>query len=356
MPEVAVSIPHSLRVVEAKSRIADRILHFQDPGGAVRLRDELWNGDQLDFRVFVRGVAVAGQLSVHSDRVCIVVKLAWLLVPFSAAITSAITRHVRTCLPMTEDSWDRSRLVRRQAMKGASFDHHFTLTGPAIARGVSPHGEAVPRVRADRLVRGRHRGIARPASSSRHSPGLPPTRTVPCGILCAVAGCTGRLGRPGGIAGAFGRHSPGHDPGAVARWQGAARRGVCLRALHRCNPVPSFARTLHVGRKGSDPCSCGCRPLRQRERGPLCLGSCPASWQVGRDRGHQRTRAAVSAWLHVWLVRRRAGSGQSGVRLPGTRRRHGRPDRQDQRTGGDTVWTVVRLPAGPSGRTVSQGR
>jgi hypothetical protein len=92
MPEpLVVTIPHRLGRQEALRRIKGGLDRTESEfAWAVRVDEQRWDGDRLDFRVAAIGQSATGSITVGDDTVRLEVMLPWLLARFAAAAQRAI--------------------------------------------------------------------------------------------------------------------------------------------------------------------------------------------------------------------------------------------------------------------------
>jgi len=92
MPDpLTVSIPHRLGKDEALRRIKTGLDRAKGEfAWAIRLDDERWDGDRLDFRVSAMAQHASGSITVFEDAVRVEVTLPWLLARFAEAAQRAI--------------------------------------------------------------------------------------------------------------------------------------------------------------------------------------------------------------------------------------------------------------------------
>lgn len=89
-----VSIPHRLGKDEAVRRLKSGL-------GTVRtnyahifaVQEEIWTGDQLQFRVIALGQAASGTVDVADDHVTLQIYLPWLLAKLAAAIQPLVRKE-----------------------------------------------------------------------------------------------------------------------------------------------------------------------------------------------------------------------------------------------------------------------
>jgi hypothetical protein len=89
-----VSIPHRLGKDEAirrlKSGLGEATAKF---GHVIRIEDETWTGDRLQFRITALGQIASGAVDVAEDHVRVEVFLPWLLAKLAATLEPLISRQ-----------------------------------------------------------------------------------------------------------------------------------------------------------------------------------------------------------------------------------------------------------------------
>ena len=88
-----VSIPHQLGRAEASRRLKNGLSRAAQSVPVLKVDEESWEGDRMNFRVRALGQAAAGHLDVAEDHVRVEVTLPWLLQRFAEAAQAAITRR-----------------------------------------------------------------------------------------------------------------------------------------------------------------------------------------------------------------------------------------------------------------------
>lgn len=85
-----VSIPHSLGREEAVRRLRSGLARAAASVPIIKMEDERWDGDRLDFRVRAMGQVATGHVEVLDDRVDVEVTLPWLLQRFAEVAQATI--------------------------------------------------------------------------------------------------------------------------------------------------------------------------------------------------------------------------------------------------------------------------
>jgi len=87
---LVVSIPHRLGREEATRRLKAGLARAASTIPVLKVDEERWQQDRMDFRVRALGQAVFGHLDVADDHVRVEVTLPWLLQRFAEAAQVAI--------------------------------------------------------------------------------------------------------------------------------------------------------------------------------------------------------------------------------------------------------------------------
>jgi Putative polyhydroxyalkanoic acid system protein (PHA_gran_rgn) len=96
---LVVSIPHSLGRAEALRRLKSGLREVPAAFHQVLVvEEEVWTGDQLQFRVKALGQAASGTIEVADDHVCLTVTLPWLLAQLAERLSPALRRQGRLML------------------------------------------------------------------------------------------------------------------------------------------------------------------------------------------------------------------------------------------------------------------
>ena len=91
---VVVSIPHRLGKEEALSRLKAGFSRARTHYSALlTVEEEVWSGDQLQFRVRALGQAASGTIDVTQEHVRLEVTLPWLLAALAEKIVPAIRKE-----------------------------------------------------------------------------------------------------------------------------------------------------------------------------------------------------------------------------------------------------------------------
>ncbi|MGZ5840933.1 MAG: polyhydroxyalkanoic acid system family protein [Xanthobacteraceae bacterium] len=91
---LVVSIPHRLGKQEAVRRLKAGLGQARTSfGHLMSLDEEVWNGDNLTFRVRALGQSANGTINVAEDHLRLEVSLPWLLAKLSERLIPAIRRE-----------------------------------------------------------------------------------------------------------------------------------------------------------------------------------------------------------------------------------------------------------------------
>jgi hypothetical protein len=87
---LVVSIPHSLGRDEAVRRLKVGLTKAATSLPVLKVDEERWEGDRMNFRVRAMGQAASGHVDVAENQVTVEVVLPWLLQRFAQAAQAAI--------------------------------------------------------------------------------------------------------------------------------------------------------------------------------------------------------------------------------------------------------------------------
>lgn len=90
---LVVSIPHQLGREEATRRLKDGLSRAAASVPVLKIDEERWEADRLNFRVRALGQAAVGRLDVAEDHVRLEVTLPWLLQKFAEAAKIAVQKR-----------------------------------------------------------------------------------------------------------------------------------------------------------------------------------------------------------------------------------------------------------------------
>ncbi len=95
---LVVSIPHKLGKEEALRRIKPALGKASESFPVLKVEEEVWSEDRMDFRVRALGQVAAGNVQVGDDNVRLEVTLPWLLHKFAEAVQKTIAGRGRILL------------------------------------------------------------------------------------------------------------------------------------------------------------------------------------------------------------------------------------------------------------------
>jgi hypothetical protein len=79
---LVITIGHKLGREEALRRVRPALSKASDTFPVLKVEEELWSGDRMDFRVRALGQVAVGNVQVTEDNVRLEVTLPWLLQKF----------------------------------------------------------------------------------------------------------------------------------------------------------------------------------------------------------------------------------------------------------------------------------
>jgi Putative polyhydroxyalkanoic acid system protein (PHA_gran_rgn) len=95
---LVVTIAHKLGREEALRRVKPALSTASERFPLLKVEQEVWSGDRLDFRVRALGQTATGNVQVGDDNVRLEVTLPWLLHKFGEAIQKTISGRGRILL------------------------------------------------------------------------------------------------------------------------------------------------------------------------------------------------------------------------------------------------------------------
>lgn len=95
---LVITIPHKLSKEEALRRVKPALAKASDTFPVLKVEEEVWSDDRMDFRVRALGQPAAGNVQVGDDSVRLEVTLPWLLHKFAEAVQKAIAGNGRILL------------------------------------------------------------------------------------------------------------------------------------------------------------------------------------------------------------------------------------------------------------------
>jgi hypothetical protein len=98
MEPLVLIFPHRLGKDEALRRIRPALGTAAQSFPVLKVEEETWSGDRLDFRVRALGQAAVGNVEVGEERIRLEVTLPWLLNKFVQVVQKTITGRARILL------------------------------------------------------------------------------------------------------------------------------------------------------------------------------------------------------------------------------------------------------------------
>ena len=95
---LVITIAHKLGKEEALRRIKPGLSKASESFPVLKVEEEIWSGDRLDFRVRAIGQVAAGNVQVSEDTVRLEVTLPWLLHKFGQAVQRTVEGRGRILL------------------------------------------------------------------------------------------------------------------------------------------------------------------------------------------------------------------------------------------------------------------
>ena len=95
---LVITLSHNLGKEEALRRIKPALSKASETFPVLKVEQEVWSGDRLDFRVRALGQLAAGNVLVSEDNVRLEVTLPWLLHKFGQAVQRTVAARGRILL------------------------------------------------------------------------------------------------------------------------------------------------------------------------------------------------------------------------------------------------------------------
>jgi hypothetical protein len=95
---LVITLPHNLGKDEALRRVKPALGTASASFPVLKVEEEVWSGDRLDFRVRALGQIAAGNVQVGEDSVRLEVSLPWLLHKFGEVVQKSIAGRGRILL------------------------------------------------------------------------------------------------------------------------------------------------------------------------------------------------------------------------------------------------------------------
>ena len=93
-----ITISHKLGKEEALRRIKPGLSKASESFPVLKVEEEVWSGDRLDFRVRAIGQVAGGNVQIGEDTVRLEVTLPWLLHKFGQAVQRTVEGRGRILL------------------------------------------------------------------------------------------------------------------------------------------------------------------------------------------------------------------------------------------------------------------
>lgn len=93
-----VTIPHKLGKEEALRRVKPALSRASESFPVLKVEQEVWSGDRMEFRVRAMGQVAAGNIQVGDNHVRLEVTLPWQLHKFGQAVQKTIAGKGRILL------------------------------------------------------------------------------------------------------------------------------------------------------------------------------------------------------------------------------------------------------------------
>jgi len=87
---VVVTLPHKLGKEEALRRVRPALSKVSESFPVLKVEQEVWSDDRMDFRVRAMGQVAAGNIQVGDTQVRLEVTLPWLLHKFAQVVQKTI--------------------------------------------------------------------------------------------------------------------------------------------------------------------------------------------------------------------------------------------------------------------------
>ena len=95
---IVITISHKLGKEEALRRLQPALGKVSSKFPVLKVEEEVWSGDRLDFRVRAIGQVAAGNVQVGGDHVRLEVTLPWLLARFAQSVIKTVETRGRVLL------------------------------------------------------------------------------------------------------------------------------------------------------------------------------------------------------------------------------------------------------------------
>lgn len=95
---VVITLTHTLGKEEALRRIRPALATASESFPVLKVEQETWSGDRMDFGVRALGLVAAGNVVIGKESVRLEVSLPWLLHKFAAAVQETVSSRGRILL------------------------------------------------------------------------------------------------------------------------------------------------------------------------------------------------------------------------------------------------------------------
>ena len=95
---LVITIPHKLGKEEALRRVKPALGKASESFPVLKVEEEVWSGERMDFKVRALGQVAAGNVEVADESVRLEVTLPWLLHKFAEAVQKTIGGRGRILL------------------------------------------------------------------------------------------------------------------------------------------------------------------------------------------------------------------------------------------------------------------
>ena len=95
---LVITIPHKLGKEEALRRVKPALGKASESFPVLKVEEEVWSGERMDFKVRALGQVAAGNVEVADEGVRLEVTLPWLLHKFAEAVEKTIGGRGRILL------------------------------------------------------------------------------------------------------------------------------------------------------------------------------------------------------------------------------------------------------------------
>ena len=90
MEPVVVTVSHTLGKDEVLNRLRPALAQAAQSFPILKIEQEVWDGDRMDFRIRALGQVIAGNVQVFDTSVRVEAAMPWLLAKFATAVQKVI--------------------------------------------------------------------------------------------------------------------------------------------------------------------------------------------------------------------------------------------------------------------------